>query len=127
MPSSPPPEINAITFHCADMSRSIAFYELLGGEIIFGGSDAPFSTLRLSENANNFVNLQRRSGFAQPEGGWGRVIFHVADPDDLHGRLLAAGIEPEMAPSDAPWGERYFHVRDPDGHEVSLARKLPGR
>ncbi len=124
-------EINAITFHCADMERSIRFYRLLGGELVFGGSDAPFSTLRLGPDRRspdrsraNFVNLQLIEGFEQPSGGWGRVIFHVPDPDEIHARALELGLRPEMAPSNAPWGERYFHLRDPDGHEISLARVL---
>ena len=124
--SSQPPhrEINAITLHVADLARSIGFYQLLGGVIVFGGPDAPFCTLRLAAGADNFVNLQRLDGFVQPSGAWGRVIFHVDSPDELYAKALAAGLTPEMAPSDASWGERYFHLRDPDGHEISLARRL---
>ncbi|MDA3040844.1 MAG: phosphotransferase [Actinomycetota bacterium] len=124
--SSPLPhrEINAITFHVADLARSIAFYELLGGVVVFGGPDTSFCTLQLAPGADNFVNLQRLDGFVQASGAWGRVIFHVDSPDELYAKALAAGLTPEMAPSDASWGERYFHLRDPDGHEISLARRL---
>lgn len=120
---SPSAEINAITFHCSDMERSLAFYLLLGGEVVHGGPNASFSTIRL-DGTENFVNLQQRDGFAQPSGGWGRIILHVVDPDSIHRRALEAGLHPEMAPSDAPWGERYFHLRDPDGNEISLAKRL---
>ncbi len=125
MTSLPPNrEINAITFHAADLARSIEFYELLGGVIVFGDADSPFCTLRLAAGADNFVNLQRLEGFAQSSGGWGRVIFHVDSPDELYAKAVAAGLTPEMPPSDASWGERYFHLRDPDGNEISLARRL---
>lgn len=55
---------------------------------------------------------------------WGRVVFHVDDPDAIHDTLIAAGVTPDFEPRDAPWGERYFHVKDPDGHELSFARPL---
>src|SRR4051812_48518343 len=58
---------------------------------------------------------------------WGRVIFYVADVDELYEHALAAGFSPAMAPRDAEWGERYFHLTDRDGHELSFARPLPPR
>src|SRR3954447_10424910 len=58
---------------------------------------------------------------------WGRVIFYVADVDELYEHARAAGFSSATAPGDAEWGERYFHVKDPDGHELSFARPLPPR
>jgi len=55
---------------------------------------------------------------------WARVIFYVADVDELYDRALAAGLQPTTAPRDAEWGERFFHLVDPDGHELSFARLL---
>ena len=46
--------------------------------------------------------------------------------DAFYARAVAAGLEPDTAPADAPWGERFFHLTDPDGHELSFARPLPG-
>lgn len=112
-------EINAITFVITDMAASVAFYTDLGFEIVYGGADAPFTSLSIG---SNFVNLQD-TGQA-PGTGWGRVIFHVDSPDAIHHTAIGAGHTPEFAPSDAPWGERYFHLRDPDGHELSFARRL---
>lgn len=112
-------EINAITFVVTDMATSVGFYTDLGGEIVYGGADAPFTSLSFG---SNFVNLQQ-TGEA-PGLRWGRVIFHVDSPDAIHDTAIAAGHTPEFAPSDAPWGERYFHIRDPDGHELSFARRL---
>lgn len=112
-------EINAITFHCAEMATSVAFYLALGFETAYGGEDATFTSFH---HGPNFVNLQLVD--SEPPVGWGRVVFHVASPDEIYQRCLAAGIAPETEPADAPWGERYFHVRDPDGHELSFARLL---
>ena len=112
-------EINAITLVVVAMGRSVAFYTDLGFEIAYGGTDAPFTSLAIG---SNFVNLQH-TGEA-PGTGWGRVVFHVDDPDAIHATAVTAGHQPEFEPSDAPWGERYFHIRDPDGHELSFARRL---
>jgi catechol 2,3-dioxygenase-like lactoylglutathione lyase family enzyme len=62
----------------------------------------------------------------RPRSWWGRVIFHLSDVDAFHARAVAAGLEPDTAPADAPWGERFFHLTDPDGHELSFARPLSG-
>jgi len=114
-------EINAITFLVTDMARTLAFYESLGLDLVtvYGGPDQAFTSLRYGEN---FVNLS--AGEGPPAGHWGRVILHVDDVDAVHAAAVAAGHQPEMAPSDAPWGERYFHLRDPDGHELSFAKLL---
>jgi catechol 2,3-dioxygenase-like lactoylglutathione lyase family enzyme len=112
-------EINAITVVVTDMARSVAFYTDLGFAIAYGGPDAEFTSLRIGAN---FVNLQHTGEV--PGTGWGRVIFHVASPDEVHDTAIAAGHQPDLAPADAPWGERYFHIRDPDGHELSFARRL---
>lgn len=112
-------EINAITLGVNDMARSVHFYsEVLGLSVVYGGQDEPFTSI---EFGSNFVNLFVHDG---PIEFWGRVILHVPDPDAIHATLVAAGIQPEAEPMDAPWGERYFHVRDPDGHELSFARRL---
>lgn len=112
-------EINAITFVVTDMARSVGFYTDLGFEIVYGGADGPFTSLSIG---SNFVNLQHTGD--TPGAGWGRVIFHVDSPDEIHDTAIASGHTPEFAPSDAPWGERYFHLRDPDGHELSFAKRL---
>ncbi|NNE96472.1 MAG: VOC family protein [Acidimicrobiales bacterium] len=102
------------------MERSIRFYQVLGLELVFGGSDAPFSTMKLG---TNFVNLEHNSA-ATPVRRWGRPILFVHDPDRVHAAAIEAGYEPHDPPADAPWGERFFHIDDPDGHEVSIARPL---
>lgn len=112
-------EINAITLVVIDMERSVRFYQTLGFETAYGGADAPFTSLKLGAN---FVNLQHTG--ATPGTGWGRVIFHVESPDQIHATALAAGYEASTEPADASWGERYFHIFDPDGHELSFARRL---
>ena len=114
-----PTEINAITLVVVDMDASVRFYNWLGFDTVYGGPDAAFTSLKIGEN---FVNLQH-TGVA-PGIGWGRVIFHVESPDELHAIAASHGYTSETEPADAPWGERYFHILDPDGHQLSFARRL---
>jgi catechol 2,3-dioxygenase-like lactoylglutathione lyase family enzyme len=113
--------ISAVTFAVRDMARSIEFYEKLGFELVYGGDDAGFSSLKA---AKAFVNLIASSGY--DHRWWGRAIFRVADVDAHYWALRAQGLELQ-SPTDASWGERFFHVTDPDGHELSFAELLTAR
>ncbi len=102
--------ISAVTLATYNMVRAVAFYRMLGFEIVHGGDDAPFTS------------------FSQPAernwSWWGRVIFYHSDVDSLYASVIAAGYRPDTAPHDAEWGERFFHLTDPDGHELSFAWPL---
>ena len=112
--------ISAITLGTHDMSRAVSFYRALGFAVLHGGEASAFTSFRAG---TSFLNL-----VAQPAdrhwSWWGRVIFYVADVDELYDRALSAGCQPATVPRDAEWGERYFHLVDPDGHELSFARPL---
>jgi len=113
-------KIAAVTLRVADMRRSVRFYgDVLGMEIVYGGEDAFFSSLRAKDAEYPILNLER--GHSVP--GWGRMIFYVADVDAFWEYLRGKGSNPE-SPRDASWGERYFHMSDPDGHELSFARPI---
>jgi len=115
--------ISAITLATHDMARAVDFYRKLGFELVYGGTNAAFTTFRVGPNYLNLI--------AQPNqrhwSWWGRVIFYVVDVDGFYARVIAAGLKPETAPRDAEWGERFFHLVDPDGHELSFARPLGSR
>jgi uncharacterized glyoxalase superfamily protein PhnB len=112
--------LSAITFAVRDMQEAIAFYNAIGFQVIHGGCDASFSSLRL---ADAFVNLALRPDHTPT--WWGRIIFRVKDVDAVYAAIIAQGLQPSMAPRDAAWGERYFHLTDPNGHELSFAALLP--
>jgi catechol 2,3-dioxygenase-like lactoylglutathione lyase family enzyme len=113
-------KISAVTLKVAIMRNSVQFYkDVLGMEIVFGGEDAFFSSLRAQHGSAPILNLEQ--GRSVP--GWGRMIFYVADVDAFWEYLRGKGLNPE-SPRDASWGERYFHMSDPDGHELSFARPI---
>lgn len=116
--------INAVTLATRQMAASVAFYERLGFRVVYGGSDADFTSFRVGPG---YLNVQRSDEWTAPAVVWGRLIFHVDDVDAMYRRTVVAGLSPATEPADALWRERFFHIRDPDGHELSFARPLPGR
>jgi catechol 2,3-dioxygenase-like lactoylglutathione lyase family enzyme len=113
-------KISAITLKVKNMPRSVRFYnEILRLEIIYGGPNASFTSLRTPGARDAILNLEQGT-FTD---GWGRIIFHVTDVDELWGYLKTKELNPSP-PRNGAWGERYFHLRDPDGHELSFAKPL---
>lgn len=113
-------KLSAVTLKVADMTAAVRFYrDVLGMELLYGGPNSVFSSLRLPVAEYPIVNLE----IGHPTTNWGRIIFHVADVDSCWRDLRANGFDADP-PKDANWGERYFHMRDPDGHELSFARPL---
>jgi catechol 2,3-dioxygenase-like lactoylglutathione lyase family enzyme len=112
--------ISAVTLGTHEMPRAVRFYRALGFEVLHGGEDSSFTSFRAGTSYLNLVLQPARRRWSW----WGRVIFYVADVDELYDRALAAGFQPATVPRDAEWGERFFHLIDPDGHELSFARLL---
>ena len=113
--------ISAVTLVTGDMARAVRFYSDLSFSLRYGGERASFTSLHAG---SGYLNLIARAA-SRERSWWGRVIFHVTDVDAFHARAVAAGLEPDTRPADAPWGERFFHMTDPDGHELSFARPIP--
>jgi catechol 2,3-dioxygenase-like lactoylglutathione lyase family enzyme len=113
-------KLSAVTLKVASMPTSVRFYrDLLGLEIIYGGEEASFSSLRTKHGKDPILNLE----WGNPVTPWGRLIFYVSDVDRFWAYLEEQGLCPQR-PQDASWGERYFHLSDPDGHELSFARPI---
>ena len=113
-------KISAITLTVANMRRSVCFYrDVLGMEVIYGGEEGCFSSLRTKDAQDPIFNLEQGHSVTK----WGRLIFYVADVDQFWTYLQGKGFQP-ASPQDASWGERYFHMPDPDGHELSFAHPL---
>jgi catechol 2,3-dioxygenase-like lactoylglutathione lyase family enzyme len=113
-------KISAITFRVSNMKASLQFYRnVLGMELLYGGEQASFSSLRANDSESAILNLEQGDTVSR----WGRLIFHVTDVDAFWAHLKERGFNPEI-PRDASWGERYFHMLDPDGHELSFAQPL---
>ena len=58
------------------------------------------------------------------EGGSGTKVpdlsVEVDDVDEVHRRMVRAGVPVEYGPATEPWGVRRFYVRDPFGRLVNI-------
>jgi catechol 2,3-dioxygenase-like lactoylglutathione lyase family enzyme len=92
--------ISAVTFRVANMTESVRFYrDVLGMELLYGGEDAGFSSLRAKDAQSAILNLEQ----GEAETGWGRLIFYVSGVDTFWAHLQENGFNPET-PRDASWG-----------------------
>ena len=110
--------ISGVTLAVREMAESVAFYGKLGFDVSYGGTDAPFTTMRAGQSV---VNL--RQGATSGGGALNRVILRVRGVDALHRDLVGKGLGPTV-PRDAEWGERYFEIPDPQGVVISCAEPI---
>ena len=78
--------ISAVTLAVQDMARSVAFYQAIGLDILYGGAQASFTSFRLGDA---FVNLILTPTYVGH--WWGRLIFRVEKVDDLHAAFICQG------------------------------------
>jgi len=73
-------KIPAVNLRVANMMESVRFYrDVLGMELLYGGEDAGFSSLRAKDAKSAILNLEQGGVVTR----WGRVIFHVSNVDAL--------------------------------------------
>jgi uncharacterized glyoxalase superfamily protein PhnB len=123
-------QIAAVAVSATDLSRAVAFYELLGfrfpplepdtkhieadGDVRLMIDDAAF----LTELHGEAPRAGNTAGFA--------VLFESpADVDAAAARVADAGHTVVTPPYDAPWGQRYATVADPDGYRTDMFCLLP--
>lgn len=113
-----------------DINRSIAFYRLLGFEVVHRKGD-DYTTLRRGDSVVALSPLPawlRLSwlGFLRHPPLGTELVFYVDDLDSTRVILDDAGHEPgEIALQ--PWGNLDFRLTDPDGYfiRVSEGRAVP--
>jgi catechol 2,3-dioxygenase-like lactoylglutathione lyase family enzyme len=92
-------KISAVTFRVANMTESVRFYrDVLGMELLYGGEDTGFSSLRAKDAQSAILNLEQGDSVTH----WGRLIFYVTDVDALWNHLKERGFNPEV-PREACW------------------------
>jgi RimJ/RimL family protein N-acetyltransferase/catechol 2,3-dioxygenase-like lactoylglutathione lyase family enzyme len=64
------------------------------------------------------IQLRRREGAVRAT----EVTFEVGVwVDDIHARVLAAGLDVTESPADRPWGRRDFTFALPEGHRIGVS------
>src|SRR2546421_12916559 len=115
-------KISALTFRVSNMKVSVQFYrDVLGMELLYGGETAGFSSLRAKDPESAILNLEEGNTVTQ----WGRLIFYVADVDEVWRHLKERGFDPPQ-PQNACCVERYCLIGDPGGHQLAFRLPLKG-
>ncbi len=124
-------EIAAVAVSATDMSRAVAFYELLG----FRFPPPEPGTQHIEAEAGIRLMIDDAAFLAQLTGesprpgttaGFALLFGSPAEVDAAAQRVEAAGHPVVTPPYDAPWGQRYATVADPDGYRTDLFCPLPG-
>jgi catechol 2,3-dioxygenase-like lactoylglutathione lyase family enzyme len=104
--------LNQVTLPANDLSGSIAFYRLLGFELIV--KDEGYARL---ENPSDLSTLSLE---LRKAGDGAHVYFECDDLDSRISILKEKGIQFDTDPNDQPWLWREAWLRDPAGNKLCL-------
>jgi catechol 2,3-dioxygenase-like lactoylglutathione lyase family enzyme len=70
--------ISAVTFRVANMTESVRFYrDVLGMELLYGGEDAGFSSLRPKDAQSAILNLEQGDRVTRWDRLLRRLLAHL--------------------------------------------------
>jgi predicted enzyme related to lactoylglutathione lyase len=123
-------EIAAVAVTATDVSRAVAFYELLGfGFPAVGPEDlhveAEAGIRLMIDSASMMTELNGEPPRPGNTAGFAVLMGSPGEVDEAATRVADAGHTVVHPPFDAPWGQRYATVADPDGYRVDLFCPLP--
>jgi predicted enzyme related to lactoylglutathione lyase len=118
-------KIAAVAVSATDLSRAVAFYELLGFRFppIEADSkhiEADGDVRLMIDDAAFLAELHGEPPQPGNVAGFAVLCDAPADVDAVAGRVADAGHAVVTPPYDAPWGQRYATVADPDGFRTDL-------
>jgi catechol 2,3-dioxygenase-like lactoylglutathione lyase family enzyme len=125
--------MDAVGIVVSDMTKSLAFYRLLGLPVPEDAEGQPHVEIALPGGTRLLLDTEEtiRSFHPQwqPASGAGRIGLAFALPDAAavdaaFAEITTAGYHGELIPFDAFWGQRYATVLDPDGTGVDLFAPL---
>jgi catechol 2,3-dioxygenase-like lactoylglutathione lyase family enzyme len=100
--------------HVRDLAASIAFYELLGGELIHGGLDTGWVLLQLG-TVQIVLAVDGEAGVD--------LHFGAAMPlEQVERRLHRAGYPVAEVATGRDFGDQ-LRVRTPDGFDITISRR----
>ncbi|MEM9465965.1 MAG: VOC family protein [Actinomycetota bacterium] len=123
-------ELDAVGVIAGDLTKTVDFYRLLGGELTFeadGHVEISYASgVRLM--VDSVAMIESFSSHEPAQGGRNvGLAFLCGSPsevDELHAAVVAAGHRSRVEPFDAPWGQRYATVLDPEENPVDLFAAL---
>lgn len=124
-------QIYAVAVSTTDLTRTAAFYELLGFSFPPIEDDAmhlesPGPVHLMIDTAAMLTELNGEPPRPGTASAFALLAGSPAEVDDAVARVAGAGHTVVHQPFDAPWGQRYATVADPDGYRVDVFCPLPG-
>lgn len=124
--------LDAVAVSSKDMTKTVAFYELLGFEFApFGADDQhvepiskPGEVRLMIDTAELMEKLTGHPPMPPNHSSFGMVCDTPAEVDAVAASLESAGHTLTVAPWDAFWGQRYATVKDPDGYQIDIFAEL---
>ena len=122
-------QIAAVAVSATELSRAVAFYELLGFrfppiEADTKHIEADGDVRLMIDEAAFLTDLHGEAPRPGNTAGFAILFGSPAEVDAVASRVADAGQTVVTAPFDAPWGQRYATVADPDGTGVDLFTPL---
>jgi uncharacterized glyoxalase superfamily protein PhnB len=122
--------LDAIGISCADLNKSIQFYNLLGiqfkefGEGHYEGKTSSGMRIML----DSFELLKKiNSNWKAPVQPGITLCFLQQDSsqvDQIYKKIIDQNFNSEKQPWDAFWGQRYASEKDPDNNQIDLFAPL---
>jgi catechol 2,3-dioxygenase-like lactoylglutathione lyase family enzyme len=105
--------LNQVTVAVRDVTRAVAFYELLGLKLIVRSPH--YARFECGNGSSFSVHVADDVPVSHTV-----VYFERADLDQHVAQLAARGVQFESLPQDMPWLWREARLRDPDGNPLCL-------
>lgn len=100
----------------SDIGKAKAFYaDILGMEIVM--DHGWIMTFATTENTTPQLSIATEGGSGTPVPD---LSIEVDNLDEVHRRIIAAGLPLEYGPTVEPWGVKRLYVRDPFGRLVNI-------
>lgn len=107
--------LNHVTLGVSDVESSAEFYRRFGLEQIV--ADYPAYARFLAPDGDTTLSLHPRDAASIPSAS---IHFEVDDVDGVVERLIAAGFDFELMPTDQPYLWREAVLLDPDRNQIFI-------
>jgi len=108
-------ELNQVTLPCEDYDKTVAFYRLLGFQLIV---DSPPRYARFETESGTTFSIHAE-GMASGGAGF-TAYFEVDDVDSVVSDLKKKGLNFLSDPVNQEWLWREAYIRDPSGNNICI-------
>lgn len=119
--------LDAIGIVCKDLQKSVAFYSLLGVELLEAGGAEHLegvtkSGVRIMLDSEKLMK-EINPSWVKSQGNGITLCFLQESSnavDTVFNKIIENGFSRIREPWDAFWGQRYASVLDPDGNQIDI-------